>query len=112
MKTLLEKFDKRNSIELTENESRLFKMLDEMSGRRGVLDFRSFDEDIQEEMLDSWYSILFEGDNGLTVGKKVTDGVHCAEILSEPYTERTMFVKYTHNNVCEIISTKGWYVEL
>jgi hypothetical protein len=58
--TLLEKFDDRRSIKLTDNETRLFKMLDEMSDRRGVLDLCSFDEDIQEEMLDSWYAILFE----------------------------------------------------
>ena len=58
--TLLEKFDERGTIELTDNETRLFKMLNEMSGRRGVIDLYSFDEDIQEEMLDSWYKILFE----------------------------------------------------
>ena len=56
--TLLEKFED-GDIKRTDKEQRLFDMLNEMSGRRDVFDLRSFDEDIQEEMLDSWYAILF-----------------------------------------------------
>jgi len=57
--TILEKFENRNeeNTDLTKAESIVFELLDEMSGRRGVLDLYSFDEDIQEEMLESWVEI-------------------------------------------------------
>jgi len=56
--TLLEKFDDE-SIKRTKREQRLFNMLEDMRGRKGVFNLYDYDEDIQEEMLNTWYEILF-----------------------------------------------------
>jgi len=56
MATILEKLDDA-TIKRTKAEEIVFAIIDEMSGRRGVLDINSFDEDIQEEMLQAWVDI-------------------------------------------------------
>lgn len=57
--TLLEKYNEYpRQSELTVAEDILFNLMDEMSDRRGVLGFDSCDEEIQEEMLESWLSIV------------------------------------------------------
>lgn len=56
MATILEKLDDA-TIERTKAEEIVFAIIDEMSSRRGVLDIYSFDEDIQEEMLQAWVDV-------------------------------------------------------
>lgn len=56
MATVLEKFED-STLERSKAETLVFEILDEMSGRRGVLDMYQFDTEIQEEMLEAWVEI-------------------------------------------------------
>jgi len=59
MTTLVEKWYD-NSIQRTMGETIMFDMLDELNGRKGLLDIDNVDEDIQEEIFESLLEIIIQ----------------------------------------------------
>lgn len=57
--TIIEKYNSQKANSLTKNERIIFKILDDLSDRRGISDaWDEIDDSIQNEILEQWLKIL------------------------------------------------------